>query len=128
LSETSEALLDGLGIGFNVKFVLYQFSRNSRHVSRLTCENVLIFLDEFDEREFLFGIQIISHMSDLGGIIRGEWNGLAELVLQLDGQLVGLGLGHDRVWWDSAKAFFRSWSFVDANNMSDVSQLYRSQS
>jgi hypothetical protein len=36
--------------------MLNQFPRNSRHVSRLPCEDVPIFLEEFDEREFLFGI------------------------------------------------------------------------
>jgi hypothetical protein len=93
----SKVLLVVLGIGVNVKFMLYQFPRNSRHVDRLPCEDVPIFLEEFDEREFLFRIQIIPHMSDLGGLIRGEWNGLAELVPKLDGQLGGLGLRHDWV-------------------------------
>jgi hypothetical protein len=39
-----------------MQFMLNQFSRNSRHVSRLSCENVPIFLDEFDEHNFLFRI------------------------------------------------------------------------
>jgi hypothetical protein len=37
-------------------FVLNQFPRNSKHVSRLPCKDVPIFLEEFDEREFLLGI------------------------------------------------------------------------
>jgi hypothetical protein len=52
------ALLDGLGVGVDVKFVLYQFPRNSRHVSRVPYEDVHISLEEFNEREFLFGVQI----------------------------------------------------------------------
>jgi hypothetical protein len=36
--------------------VLNQFPRNSRHVSRLSCKDVPIFLEEFDKCEFLFGV------------------------------------------------------------------------
>jgi hypothetical protein len=55
------------------------------------------FLEEFDEREFLFGIQIVAHVSNLGRLLRGHWNRLAKCVLRLDGRLGGLGFGHDRV-------------------------------
>jgi hypothetical protein len=71
-------------------FVLYQFSRNSWHVNGLPCEDVPIFLEEFDDRKFLFGIQIVSHMSNLGGLTREQRDGLVELVLWLDGQLQSL--------------------------------------
>jgi hypothetical protein len=67
-------------------------------------------------------------MIDLGRLIRAEQNNLAEFVLWLDGQLGSLGLEHDQVRGDSAKAFFIYWSSADANNMSIVSQLSRSQS
>jgi hypothetical protein len=40
----------------DVKFILYQLPRNYRHVSRLPCEDVPTFLEEFDEHEFLFRI------------------------------------------------------------------------
>jgi hypothetical protein len=53
-----------------MKFMLYQLPRNCKHVSGLPCKDVPIFLEEFDEREFLFGIQTIAHMSDLGGLIQ----------------------------------------------------------
>jgi hypothetical protein len=66
-----KTLLDRLGSWVEVKFMLYQFPRNSRHVSMLPCEDVPIFLEEFDEHEFLFGIQTILHMSDLRGLIWG---------------------------------------------------------
>jgi hypothetical protein len=35
-------------------------------------------------------------MSDLRGLIQGEWDHLAEVVLRLDGHLRGLGLEHER--------------------------------
>jgi hypothetical protein len=89
--------------------MLNQFPRNSIHVSRLQCEDVSIFLEEFDEREFLFWVQIVAYVSYLGRLLRGQWDGLAERVLHLDGRLRGLGLGHDQVRGgggegDSAKA------------------------
>jgi hypothetical protein len=81
-----------------MQFVLNQFPRNSRHVSGLSCEDVPILLEEFDEREFLFGIQIVAYVSNLGRFLRGQRNRLAECVLWLDRRVGGLGLGHDRVW------------------------------
>jgi hypothetical protein len=74
--------------------MLNQFPRNSRHVSRLPCEGVPIFLEEFDEREFLFGIQIVAYMSNLGRL-RGQQKRRAECVLWLDRRLGDLNLGHD---------------------------------
>jgi hypothetical protein len=41
-------------------FMINQFPRKSRHVSRLSYKDVPIFLELFDEREFLFGIQIVA--------------------------------------------------------------------
>jgi hypothetical protein len=75
--------------------MLNQFPRNSRHISRLPCEDVAILLEEFDEREFLFGIQIISYVIKLGRLLHRQRNHLAECVLRLDGCLGGLGLEHD---------------------------------
>jgi hypothetical protein len=54
-----------------MQFVLNQFPRNSKHVSRLPCEYVPIFLEEFDEREFLFEIQIIAYVRNLGRFLHG---------------------------------------------------------
>jgi hypothetical protein len=90
-------LLDGLSIGVVVMLILYQFPRNSRHVSRLPCEDVSIFLEEFHEPKFLFGIKTIPHMSNLGGLIQREWDRLAMRVLGLDGHLISLGFKHDWV-------------------------------
>jgi hypothetical protein len=79
------------------------------------CEDVPIFLEEFDEHEFLFGIEVVAYVSNLGRLLYGQWNYLVECVLRLDGHLGGLGLEHDWVWGDSAKACFNSWSSVDAS-------------
>jgi hypothetical protein len=57
LGETSESLLDRLGLWVQMEFMLNQFARDSRHVNKLPCKDVPIFLEEFDECEFLFGIQ-----------------------------------------------------------------------
>jgi hypothetical protein len=54
--------------------MLNQFPRNFRHVSKLPCEEVPIFLEEFDEREFLFGVQIIPYMRNLRRHLCGEWD------------------------------------------------------
>jgi hypothetical protein len=77
--------------------MLNQLPRNSRHVSRLSCEDIPIFLEEFGEREFLFRIKVVAYVSNLGRLLHRQWNRLAECVLWLDGRLGGLGLGHDRV-------------------------------
>jgi hypothetical protein len=81
-----------------MQFILNQLPRNSRHVSRLPCKDAPIFLEEFDEREFLFRIQAVAIMSNLGRLLHGQRNHLAECVLRLDGHLGSLGLGHDQVW------------------------------
>jgi hypothetical protein len=78
-------------------FVLNQFPRDSRHVSMLSCEDVPIFLEEFDEREFLFGIQVVAYMGNLRRLLHGQQNRLAKCVLRLDGRHGGLGLEHDQV-------------------------------
>jgi hypothetical protein len=112
-----------------MQFVLNQFPRNSKHVSMLPCEDVPIFLEEFDEHEFLFGIQTVAYMSNLRHLLRGQQNCLAECVLWLDGRLRGLGLERDWVrGGDSAWACFNSWSSIDVVSLSVVSQLSLSQS
>jgi hypothetical protein len=80
-----------------MQFMLNQFPRNSKHVNRLPCEDVPIFVEEFDECEFLFGIQIVAYVSNLERFLHGQRNRLAKCILWLDGHLGGLGLGHDRV-------------------------------
>jgi hypothetical protein len=112
-----------------MQFVLNQFPRNSKHISRILCEDVPIFLEEFDERKFPFGVLILAYVSNLGRFLRGQWDHFAEGVLRQDGHLGGLGLEHDQVWGegDSAKACFKSLSSVDAVSLSTISQLSLSQ-
>jgi hypothetical protein len=113
-----------------MQFVLNQFPRDSRHVSRLPCEDVPIFLEEFDESKFLFWIQTVTDVSHLGRFLRGQWDCLAGCVLRLDGHLGSLGLVHDRVWGGGGThmACFNSQSSADAGNLLAVSQLSLSQS
>jgi hypothetical protein len=54
-----------------MQFMLNQFPRNSKHVSRFPYEDVPIFLEEFDEHEILFRVQVIAHMSNLGRLLHG---------------------------------------------------------
>jgi hypothetical protein len=75
-----------------MKFMFYQFPSNTWHVSGLSCKDVPIFLEEFDEREFLFGIRTIPDMSDLRGITREQLDCLVQHVLWLDGQFGSLSL------------------------------------
>jgi hypothetical protein len=97
MGKMTKVLLDGLGVGANVMSMPNQFYKNSRYVSRLPYEDVPIFLKEFDKREFLFSMQIVPYMSDLGGLNRAKWNFLTVFSLWLDGQLRSLGFGHDQV-------------------------------
>jgi hypothetical protein len=97
LGKIVELLLDRLGFWVQMQLVLNQFTRDSRHVSRLPCEDIPIFLEEFDKHEFLFGIQTIAYMSHLERFLRGQWGCLAECVLWLEGHLGSLGFRHDQV-------------------------------
>jgi hypothetical protein len=58
--------------------VLNQLPKNSRHVSRLSYKDVPIFLEEFNECEFLFGVHIIAHVSNLGGFLHRQRDRLDE--------------------------------------------------
>jgi hypothetical protein len=78
-----------------MEFVLNQFPRDSWHVSMLPCKYVPIFLEKFDEHEFLFGNQCVAYVSNVGRLLCRQWYLLAECVLQLDGHFGSLGVGHD---------------------------------
>jgi hypothetical protein len=105
-----------------MQFMLNQCPRNSEHISRLLCEDVPIFLEEFDEREFPFGVLILAYVSNLGRFLHGQRDHFAEGVLRQDGHLGGLELRHDQVWCDgdSAKACFKSLSSADAVSLSTI--------
>jgi hypothetical protein len=111
-----------------MEFMLNQLPRDSRHVSILLSKDVPIFLEEFDEHEFLFGIQGVAYVSNLGRFLHRQWYLLSECILRLDGHFRSLGVRNDRVWGDSAKDSFSSWCSTDAVNQSAISQLSLLQS
>jgi hypothetical protein len=125
-------LLNRLGLWVQMEFILNQFPSDSRHVSKLPCKDVPIFLEEFNEREFLFGIQGVAYMSNLGRFLCRQPYLYAECVLRLDGRFGGLGVGHDRVrgvgGGGSTKDSFHSRSSTDVVSLSAISQLSLSQS
>jgi hypothetical protein len=51
-------LLDWSGIGVNLQMVLNHLPRDLRHLRRLLGKHIDISLEEGDEREFLFAVQI----------------------------------------------------------------------
>jgi hypothetical protein len=59
MGETVELLLDRLGLWVQMYLVLNQFPRNSWHVSRISCKDVPIFLEEFDKHELRFGSRLL---------------------------------------------------------------------
>jgi hypothetical protein len=83
--------------------MLNQFPRDSWHVNRLPSKNVPNFVEEFDEREFLFGVQTVAYVSHLRRFLRRQraillsvssgWMDVLEvLTLVLTGS-GGVGLG-----------------------------------
>jgi hypothetical protein len=63
------------GVRVELQMVLDHLPRNPRHLRRFPCKYVGICLEEGDEREFLFLLQITRDTSGLGGI-RIEPDGL----------------------------------------------------
>jgi hypothetical protein len=63
------------GIRVDLQMVLDHLPGDPRHLRRFPCEHVGICLEEGDERDFLFLIQITRDASGLGGI-RAEPDGL----------------------------------------------------
>jgi hypothetical protein len=114
-----------------MEFMLNQFPRDSCHVSRLPCKDVSIFLEEFDEHEFLFGIQGVAYVSNLGRFLYKQQYLLAECVLRFNGHFGGLGVGHDWVWgWGGGhdQGLFQLPEFCGCCQPSAISQLSLSQS
>jgi hypothetical protein len=62
-------LLDRSGVGVDLQMVLNHLPRDPRHLRRLPGKHVDISLEEGDEREFLFAVQITESplMSPRGG-------------------------------------------------------------
>jgi hypothetical protein len=88
-------------------FMLNKLPRDPRHVSRLPCIDIPFLLEEFDEHEFLFGIQGVAYVRNLGRFLRRQWYMLVKCVLQLDGYFEGLGVGHDWVWGGLGQGLFQ---------------------
>jgi hypothetical protein len=63
-----------LGVGVNLQAVLDHLPGDPRHLRRLPCEYIGVCLEESDEREFLFLVQITRNASGLGGV-RSEPDG-----------------------------------------------------
>jgi hypothetical protein len=94
-----------------MEFVLNQFPRDSQHVNRLSRKDVPIFLEEFDEHEFLFGIQGVADVRNLGRFLRRQWYLVAECVLWLDGHFGSLGVRHDWVRGGPGQGLFQVTEF-----------------
>ena len=56
LIESAKKLFDRFKLWINIKGVLSEFSRYTRHVRRFPCKDVPVLTDELDESAFLFGI------------------------------------------------------------------------
>jgi hypothetical protein len=68
-------LLDRSDVAVDLQMVLNHLPSNHRHLRWLPGKHVYIGLEEGDEREFLFVVQIPRYASDLGSI-RPDLNGL----------------------------------------------------
>ena len=66
LIEAAKELLDWLILRINIKSVISEFPRYTRHVRRFPCKDVPVLTDELDERAFLFGTQISTNTELLG--------------------------------------------------------------
>src|SRR6266508_6050007 len=80
LCESAESLLDRLCSLFDVQAVLDHLSWHTRHVGRFPSKNILVCLEEGDERAFLFVIEPCPDQSCLGQIGRVEHDFLDVLV------------------------------------------------
>ena len=80
---SARLLTHRLGVRVDLQMALDHLPGDPRHLRWLPCEHVGICLEEGDEREFLFLLQITRNASGLGGI-HAEPDGL-------DGDVVGSG-------------------------------------
>jgi hypothetical protein len=85
---SARLLTHRLDIRVDLQMVLDHLFGDPRHLRWLPCEHVGICLEEGDEREFLFFLQITRNASGLGGT-RAELDGL-------DGDVVRSGWPHLR--------------------------------
>ena len=57
LVEASQALLQRLGVGSDIKGVLGDLPRYARHVRRAPCKDVCISAEKVNEHHFLFAVE-----------------------------------------------------------------------
>ena len=62
-------MFDRLGVWPDMKGVLGEFPRYTRHVLGGPCKNVPIHTEEFDELALLFVVQVRPHGDELGLVI-----------------------------------------------------------
>ena len=80
LIESAQALLHGLGAGFDVQGVLGDFPRYAWHVRGTPCKHVGIRTEKVDEHSFLFGVEVGADRQHLAvGVVRVEWDLLGSL-------------------------------------------------
>jgi hypothetical protein len=72
---TPRLLTHRFGVRVDLHMVLNHLPRDPRHLRRFPCEDVGICLEEGDEREFLFLLQIARDAGGLGGV-RADLDGL----------------------------------------------------
>ena len=70
LRQSSDGLLDWLGVWKDVECVLGEFPGNSWHVHRTPGEDFPALTEEFDERAFLCGAEVVGDQRRLGGVRR----------------------------------------------------------
>ena len=80
LRKSAESLLDRFYSFFDIKRVLDHLPWDTRHVGRFPSKNILVCLEEGDERAFLFVIEPYPDQSRLGRIDRVEHDFLDVLV------------------------------------------------
>jgi hypothetical protein len=72
--ETTQLLSDQSHLRIHFKFVLGQFSRDSRYVCRLPCEYIPIILQEPNEHAFLFIVEARADDGSLAFIRESQIN------------------------------------------------------
>ena len=80
LRESAESLLDRLCSLFDIQAVLDHLLWDTRYVGRFPSKNILVHLEEGDERAFLFVIEPYPDQSHLGWIGRVEHDFLDVLI------------------------------------------------
>ena len=62
-------MLDRLCVLFDFELVLGEFPRDTRHVGRRPCEDILVLTQELDKLAFLIAVKIGADGSFFGGVV-----------------------------------------------------------